>query len=66
MEFLQENKNIVMLIAIIVIGYFFSQSEMFKSLYINLRVQWANSSTFSKLVFGLIVAAIAYYFWTRQ
>ena len=66
MDFLRENKNIVIVIALLVIGYLLYQSETFQGLLVNLRVQWNTLSTTMKAVLGLVVVGIAYYLWNKQ
>ena len=66
MEFLKENRNIVILIAVVVIGYLLLQTEMFKSFGNSVMAQWNSMSNTMKLLAVLVIVAVAYYLWTRN
>ncbi|QKF93848.1 hypothetical protein QKU48_gp0390 [Fadolivirus algeromassiliense] len=66
MEFLMENRNIVILVAVLVIGYFLLRSEFVNNLYLNVKAQWASLSGTYKLVVAVAIVALAYYLWNRE
>lgn len=66
MEFLKENRNIVILIAIIVIGYLLLQTEAIKKLMNSLSIRWNSLSTMMKIILVLIVVYIAYYLYNNS
>lgn len=66
MEFLRENRNIVIIITLLVIGYFLFKSEFIRNLYMNLRIQWSTMTGSSKLVAGVVIILLAYYLWNRE
>lgn len=66
MEFLRENRNIVILVAVLAVAYYLLRSEFVKNLYVNLKAQWGGLSGTAKLVVGLAVVALAYYLWNRE
>jgi len=66
MDFLKENRNIVILIALLVIGYLLFQSDTFKEIFINLRLQWEILSNVTKLIIIFAVIGISYYLWTKE
>ena len=61
MDFLQEHKNVVIVVAVIVIGYLLLQTELVQGLLLSLRIQWAGLSDLMKLVVVLLVAYCVYY-----
>lgn len=66
MDFLQQNKNVVMIVGVIVIGYLLLQTEFVQRLLLSLRIQWAGLSDMMKLVVVLLVAYCAYYCLTNK
>lgn len=61
MDFLQQNKNVVTIIGVVVIAYLLLQTELVQGLLLTLRIQWAGLSDMMKLVVLLLVAYCAYY-----
>lgn len=66
MEFLKENRNIIILIAIIAICYLFLQTDIFKKLFIQVSMKWSELSTLMKVIVVLIVVWIIYYLYNRS
>ena len=66
MEFLKENRNIIIIIAIIAICYLFLQTDVFKKMFTQISMKWNELSTFMKIVVILIVIWITYYLYNRQ
>jgi len=66
MEFLKENRNIIILIAIIAIGYLFFQTDLFKNLFNTISFQWNNLSTMMKGIVILIVIVLIYNMYDRS
>ena len=60
MEFLKENRNVVTLIAVVVIAYLLLQTDVFQGLLMTLRMQWAGLSDLMKLVVALLVVYLVY------
>ena len=61
MDFLQQNKNVVIVVAVLVIGYLLLQTEFVQGLLLSLRIQWAGLSDLMKVIVVLLVAYCAYY-----
>ena len=61
MDFLQQNKNVVIVVAVIVIGYLLLQTDLVQRLLLSLRIQWAGLSDLMKVVVVLLVAYGVYY-----
>lgn len=66
MDFLQQNKNVVIVVAVIVIGYLLLQTELIQGLLLSLRIQWAGLSDIMKVIVVLLVAYGAYYCLTNK
>ena len=66
MEFLKENRNIIILIAIIAICYLLFQSEQVKKLFKSVTDQWKSLSPIMKLVVVLIVVALLYNMYDKN
>jgi len=66
MEFLKENRNIIIFIAIIAIGYLFFQTELFKNLFKSISDQWNNLSTMMKGIVILIVIVLIYNMYDKS
>lgn len=66
MEWLKENRNIVIIIAIIVIGYLLLKTHFFGNLYEQSMMQWTMMGNFGKLLIVLIIVGIAYYYYTKE
>jgi hypothetical protein len=66
MEFLKENRNIIILVALIVIGYLLFQTNTIKNLMMSLSIKWNQLSNFMKLVVILIIIAICYYLYNNS
>lgn len=63
MDFLKENKNIIIIIGLIVIAYLLFQTNFFRTVKRDLMVYWYTMSNAMKLVILLVIIAIAYYCW---
>lgn len=66
MEFLKENRNIVILIAIIAICYLFLQTSIFKNLFTQVSTKWSELSALMKVIVVLIIVWIIYYLYNRE
>lgn len=66
MEFLQENRNIVILIAIIVICYLVIQSPFGKYVLFTTKMRWMRLSNTSKIIISIIIIMLVYYLWNKQ
>ncbi|ARF12615.1 hypothetical protein Klosneuvirus_9_17 [Klosneuvirus KNV1] len=66
MDFLQQNKNVVIIVAVVVIGYLLLQTELIQGLLLSLRIQWAGLSDLMKVVVLLLVVYCAYYCLTNK
>lgn len=66
MDFLQQNRNVVIIVAVVVIGYLLLQTEFVQGLLLTLRIQWAGLSDMMKVVVVLLVAYCAYYSLTNR
>ena len=66
MAFLEENRTVIIIIAIIVIGYLLLQTDIFQNLLMTLRMQWAGFSDIVKLIIVLLVIWLVYYLLTKN
>jgi len=66
MDFLQQNRNVVIIVAVIVIGYLLLQTELVQGLLLSLRIQWAGLSDLMKIVVVLLIAYCVYYFLSNK
>jgi|688.fasta_scaffold470751_1 hypothetical protein len=66
MEFLRENRNIVIIVAVLVIGYLLMRSEVFGNVLSSLVGQWESMTTLMKLLVLVIVVALAYRIYQRK
>lgn len=66
MAFLEENRTVIIIIAVIVIAYLLLQTDMFQSLLMNLRMQWAGFSDIVKLIIVILVIWLVYYLLTKD
>lgn len=63
LEFLKENRNIIILIALIAIAYLLLQTNLFANIKNTVMAQWYTMSNTTKLIILLIIIGVAYYYW---
>lgn len=62
-DFLRQNKNIVILIALIAIAYLLLQTNLFMNIRNTIMPYWYTTSNTTKLILLLIIIGVAYYYW---
>ena len=63
METLIDNRNLVILILIVAIIYFFSQTPCAKNLMVTMSNKWNQLNTTNKVILVLIILFLAYKSW---
>ena len=66
MAFLEENRTVIIIIAVIVIAYLLLQTDMFQNLLMNLQMQWAGFSDVVRLIIVVLVIWLVYWLLTRN
>lgn len=66
MEFLKENRNLVIIVAILVIGYLLLKTEMFKNIVGQITEKWNELSNIAKLIIVVVVVYVAYHYYHRE
>ena len=65
MNFIEEHKTLVTVIALIAILYLVSRTQVFAMTMARLRYQWYGMGTIGKVVVGLIAAYIIYWVYCK-
>lgn len=66
MEFLVENRNIIILIMIVIIGYLLYNNESVQNLMQHIQLQWITMNNLNKIIVILIILALAYRLWCYE
>lgn len=65
MDFLKENRNIIIIILVIVIGYLLLKTDFFGSLMQQTRMRWQRMDSTSKFLSIFVVIAIIYFIYSN-
>lgn len=66
MDILKEYRSIIILIMLAAIIYLLVNTEMFKKLHLNMKLNWSTMSRSNKTVAVIIILVLAYYYWNRE
>jgi len=65
MDFLKENRNIIIIILVVVIGYLLLKTDFFGSLMQQTRMRWQRMDNPSKFLSIFVVIAIIYFIYSN-